>query len=702
MKEWKKEAFRPMINPPYDVEEDKSIKKLLLPLSDTKDNQYKPLAPDVLSNVEGLDASSGSGIPPDPDIAAGPNHIVTVVNSSFAVYTKAGVKVQETTFSSWFSNVCSNCDPFDPRIAYDPHENHWILLAVHVDDANQISNYLLSVSQTSDPTGSWWNWNLNSRLDYNGTPTWSDYPDVGFDGISSNSGGAVYITSSQFTFPGSFRTSMLNILPKLILYTGSSLAVYWRAWDRLDATGTQAFTLRPAKTWGNPGSEFMINTGENNDNFITLWRVNPTYPPTAVDWTRQASVNIGTYQVPPMATQQGCSNTLDTIDNRIYNAVWNNNKIYGAFNQAFNFGSGTVSAIRYVAINTMSNLAEVNTIYGADGFHYWFPAISPNASDDITFVFARSSSSEFAGLHVTGRRAGATSTEASAVLRTGQECITGDRWGDYFGAARDPSDSTKVWVYGEWAKNVAGISASGDWGTQWSQTRYAPLTPPTAALIRLERSTGNFYADGAYFCGLASNCFNSSTGADLAERIDVSERVGLGDLVEPDPRKPKHYRKARENSQTASGVISTHPGFTLDNAFKQVLPSDREQPLHSLVLSLITNAHGLPLSLSVQSVFKPRANMGLELSVGRLLPEIATNTPRDHRPLLALLGRVPVKATTENGPISPGDLLLVSATRPGYAMKCKNPQICEGAVIGKALEALTDREGLILILVTSR
>ena len=53
---------------------------------------------------------------------------------------------------------------------------------------------------------------------------------------------------------------------------------------------------------------------------------------------------------------------------------------------------------------------------------------------------------------------------------------------------------------------------------------------------------------------------------------------------------------------------------------------------------------------------------------------------------LAVTGVVPVKASTENGPIAPGDLLVASAT-PGHAMKAgASPPI--GSVIGKALEGL--------------
>ena len=66
--------------------------------------------------------------------------------------------------------------------------------------------------------------------------------------------------------------------------------------------------------------------------------------------------------------------------------------------------------------------------------------------------------------------------------------------------------------------------------------------------------------------------------------------------------------------------------------------------------------------------------------------------------MMALLGQVPVKATTENGPIHPGGLLTVS-NKPGYAMRCAEAKRCERAVIGKALEALESAEGLILVLV---
>jgi hypothetical protein len=132
-----------------------------------------------------------------------------------------------------------------------------------------------------------------------------------------------------------------------------------------------------------------------------------------------------------------------------------------------------------------------------------------------------------------------------------------------------------------------------------------------------------------------------SGNADVAEYILASEPLEPGDVVELDPHNPKHYRKAREPySPWVAGVISTQPGVVLG-------------------------------------------------ARGHYVGE---------RALLALLGRVPVKATTENGPIRPGDL-LTSASKPGYAMRCVDVTQCEGAIIGKALEAFDEGEGAILMLV---
>jgi hypothetical protein len=62
---------------------------------------------------------------------------------------------------------------------------------------------------------------------------------------------------------------------------------------------------------------------------------------------------------------------------------------------------------------------------------------------------------------------------------------------------------------------------------------------------------------------------------------------------------------------------------------------------------------------------------------------------------ITILGIVPVKVNTENGPIRAGDLLVTSSTA-GYAMRGDNPP--PGTILGKALESFEKGSGVILVL----
>lgn len=73
----------------------------------------------------------------------------------------------------------------------------------------------------------------------------------------------------------------------------------------------------------------------------------------------------------------------------------------------------------------------------------------------------------------------------------------------------------------------------------------------------------------------------------------------------------------------------------------------------------------------------------------------------DNKSPLALAGVVKCKATTENGRIKRGDL-LVSSSLPGHAMRAAPGQVKPGMLIGKAMQPLKDGTGKIYILVNKK
>lgn len=91
---------------------------------------------------------------------------------------------------------------------------------------------------------------------------------------------------------------------------------------------------------------------------------------------------------------------------------------------------------------------------------------------------------------------------------------------------------------------------------------------------------------------------------------------------------------------------------------------------------------------------------------GVLGTETFGETRKDEIPV-AIMGIVPTKVCTENGPIEPGDLLVTSST-VGHAMRARPVMIGNvaiyptGAILGKALEALRQEKGKIRVLVSLR
>ena len=428
---------------------------------------------DSLDNMANANLNGFFIRPPDPIIAAGQNHVGVMVNDVIAFYTKSGSLVTRAGLPNWYINIfnpCGTCFISDPRIVYDQNENRWITVAEGIDTSTSpwTTKYLLSVSKNSDPiNGGWFLYSIPGNLNDNGINTLADYPDLGFDGIqSTDSGGsgAIYITSNQFDAAGNFVTALLTILPKSVLYNGETITSLAQGYNLLNADGFRSDTLRVATTYGNPGVEYFVNSendGVNTNSNVMLRSIDPR----TLTLTEHA-VPVGSFNPPPYAQQKQGGNTflLDTIDNRMYNAVYRNGDVYAAFTEANNFGSGTVASIRYLALNVATNLYDLNIKYGADGKYYWFPAITTDNSNNIDIVFAYSSPTDYAGIRYTNKSAGQVTTSPSTILKTGQVTIQGFRWGDYFGIAKDPTDNS-IWIYGEYAKNLRGISKVWDWGT---------------------------------------------------------------------------------------------------------------------------------------------------------------------------------------------------------------------------------------------
>jgi hypothetical protein len=295
----------------------------------------------------------------------------------------------------------------------------------------------VSVSQSPDPTGAWFTYAMDWRVDGNTmTSNWGDFPGLGYDDA------AVYVTANQYS--SSFRYAKIRILKKSDLYAGLPLT-FTDIVNLKNADGTTAFTIKPARCLSSSGSEYLLNTRPGGGSSVTLWRIdNPVSSPST---TRVATVAVGTYGTPPDAPQSGGRNLVDTGDCRTQEVVYRDGNVYTAFTERFAQSKrSTVAAARFLKITSAGVRVIDKTYTGPTGASVYYPAVAVSASGAVLMGFDRSSSTEFVSSYAVSMAAGAnTFATSSQRLAAGIGYMRQSRWGDY-NAIELESDGSGAWV----------------------------------------------------------------------------------------------------------------------------------------------------------------------------------------------------------------------------------------------------------------
>ncbi len=284
------------------------------------------------------------------------------------------------------------------------------------------------------------------------------------------------------------------------------------------------FTIKPAHHFGTTSSAYLINTENGGGSSVTLWRIdNPISNPSI---HQQAIINVASYSVPVGAVQEGSSVTLDVGDCRTQDCVWRNGYLYTAFTTKHDWGSGNVDAIQYLKINTGTNTAAIDAVYGDASSYYIYPNIYVDNSGDVVMVFSRSGSSEYGSVRWTFRTPGDASARSSQSLKEGEGTYVhydqngANRWGDYSGIALDPGYDNKFWFCGEWA-----TTNSSNWSTQIGSYHIYPDT--LSGTIASNRTLDGSYAVPA----------NVSVSSNATLTIDAGTILGFAPgkeiVVEP-------------------------------------------------------------------------------------------------------------------------------------------------------------------------
>jgi hypothetical protein len=129
-------------------------------------------------------------VPPDPQGDVSPDYYMQCVNLHTAIYDKNGniIKGPFPTSDFWIGSGFYDRNDGDAVILWDEQAQRWLVTQMYAPTTGNQSKYLLlAISQTADPTGSYYQYAyaFNDVPDY---PKWSVWPDayyVGFNGFDN-------------------------------------------------------------------------------------------------------------------------------------------------------------------------------------------------------------------------------------------------------------------------------------------------------------------------------------------------------------------------------------------------------------------------------------------------------------------------------------------------------------------------------------
>ena len=124
----------------------------------------------IIADFDGNSNSQGYD-PPDVTGKVGPDHYFALVNCHFSIYDKTGTRLLGPVDNSTIWNgMPGNMNGGDGVVMYDADADRWFFSQLSYPTGY---NYvMIAVSQTGDPTGSWYRW----QYTFNGLP---DYPKFG-------------------------------------------------------------------------------------------------------------------------------------------------------------------------------------------------------------------------------------------------------------------------------------------------------------------------------------------------------------------------------------------------------------------------------------------------------------------------------------------------------------------------------------------
>jgi len=452
--------------------------------------------------------------PPDQGLAVGNGFVLEAVNSALNVYDTDGIQqlLRPVALSEFFglppginrTTGFNGVFPGDPVALFDPETERWFVAAwAQLNTATgvplQQSRLYLAVSETSDPTGAYLIYTLNTTLAKDpdqGGPRVPDFPHFAVDHYG------LYISINEFNITpegnlDGFIDAAILAISKQDLINGSGGSFPRVVRFPLPFSSGFEFTVFPAYTppgggplLGNGGTQFFVSSHfvTTNEHTLALWALTNTKSLDAATPDLNLSavvVDTQPYHFPtvpavqkkgfhPLGTSLGEPlEKLDPGDFRVISATYSSGRLWATLaSQMLDTEGVKRMVVEYFAFSPNINgpffTATLVTqgVVSKPGASLIYPAIAVNAQQKGGIIFTLVGPNDFpsaAFVPVNNNSVGpiqiARAGNEPEDGFTGYRAFGGNgvaRWGDYSAAAID-TDGV-IWMATEYTPDIARTS----------------------------------------------------------------------------------------------------------------------------------------------------------------------------------------------------------------------------------------------------
>jgi hypothetical protein len=410
----------------------------------------------TLGDGDNIALTGGQLTPPDMGFAANGSQEIELVNAVGKIWngTTPGPGF---SLASFFSPISPGDFLGDPWVKWDAGSGRFF---AGIGDFTW-EGELMAVSQTSDPSGSWFLYRVQYPSTADGIIA-GGCPDQGKGAVDNN---VVALGFNEYwesgvagcTAPNS-ADAAIEVFNKSQMMAGATLNMAFT--DPL----TNRFSMVPADTLTTSATtEYFASLDYGTG--TTLHRLTSVGVPgvSTVTFTSLADITVPGYSIPPSSPQKGTTTLIDSGDDRTQNVavLGNNMTVTATVGCVPKNDTATRSCGQVYEVNNGTNTLKKSVTIAHANTYFFYPAATFIGTGTVAVSIGRSTSTTFGSLYTTAGTWGANMAGPLHLKAGNVANITG-RYGDYFAATPQPGTTNQFWVAGE----VGG--KSGQSNAQWS------------------------------------------------------------------------------------------------------------------------------------------------------------------------------------------------------------------------------------------